>query len=102
MPDREDAQLRTDQIRAFQAELRALEEAGITALTPAQRAAVGTYHDQLLTRLAVDFDVDASEEAGQLSRGMQLASFFGALALTAAIYSLVSRFWGQLDHLLQA
>jgi hypothetical protein len=102
MPDRDDAQRRADRIRAFRAELEALETAGVLPLTAEQRAALTTYHDGLLTQLTTDYDVDRSEEAGQLSRGMQMASFFAAVALTAAIYSLVSRFWGRLDQPLQA
>lgn len=60
------------------------------------------YHDDLLRRLAAEYDIDRSEAAGRMSRGMRLASFFGAVALTAAVYSLVSRFWGSLDLPVQA
>lgn len=102
MPDRDDAQRRVTQVRAFQAELRALEDAGVAALTAEQRAVIGTYHDRLLTRLTLDFDVDASAAASQLSRGMQVAALVAAVALTAAIASLVSRYWGRLDQPLQA
>jgi hypothetical protein len=102
MPDRDDAQRRANQIRAFRAELDALESDGVAGLTPERRQAVDAYHDRLLAQFATEYDVDPSEEAGQLSRGMQLASFFAALALTAAVYSLVSRFWGGLDLPLQA
>jgi hypothetical protein len=102
MGDRTAAQRRVEQIRAFQAEIEELRAAGLNPLTPEQAASIGTYHEQLLTRLAAVYDVDRSTAAGQLSRGMQLASFFAAVALTAAIYSLVSRFWGRLDLPLQA
>jgi hypothetical protein len=33
---------------------------------------------------------------------MQIAAFFAAIALTAAVYSLVARFWGRLDLPVQA
>ena len=102
MPDFEEAQQRADQVRAFRAELRALEADGIAPLSVEQRQTIDAYHDRLLQQLATDFDIDSSEEAGQLTRGMQLASFFGAIALTAAVYSLVSRFWGRLDFPVQA
>jgi hypothetical protein len=52
--------------------------------------------------LAARHDVDGSDATSQLSRGMQLASFFAAIALTAAVYSLVARFWGRLDLPMQA
>lgn len=102
MANREEAQRRVHQIRAFQAELAALESGGVTPLAPEQKAAVARYHDQLLRQLAAAFDVDRSEDAGRLSRGMRILSLFGAATLTAAAYSLVERFWGQMDLPLQA
>jgi hypothetical protein len=102
MRDRENAQRRVDQIRAFRAEIEALKAAGALPLSADQEAAIAAYHDGLLRRLVADYDIDRSDAAGRLSRGMRLASFFGAVALTAAVYSLVSRFWGRLDLPLQA
>lgn len=98
----EDAQRRVDRIRAFRAELAALRATGVSPLSAEQDASLAVYHDQLLAELARRYDVDASERAGQLSRGMRLLSFFGAVTLTAAIYSLVSNFWGRLDLPMQA
>jgi hypothetical protein len=100
--DRTEAQRRADRIRAFRAELDALIAAGVSPLTEEQREAITRYHGDLLHRLAIEHDVDRSEAAGQLSRGMQVAAFVAALALTAALYSLVARFWGRLDLPLQA
>lgn len=102
MADQADAQRRVNQIRAFRAELAALEAAGVSPLSSEQEAVLASYHDNLLRRLSAQYDVDRSERAGQLSRGMRLLSFFGAAALTAAIYALVARFWGRLDLPLQA
>ncbi len=101
MPDRLDAQRRVNQIRAFRAELTALKAAGRSPLSPEQEADVAAFHDGLLPRLAAEYDIDRSKGAGQLSHGMRLLSFFGAVTLTAAIYSLVERFWGRLDLPLQ-
>jgi hypothetical protein len=101
-PDRVGAQRRVNRIRAFRAELDALTSANAVILTPEQRHAIERYHDELLRRLAMDHDVDQSEAAGQLSRGMRIAAFLAAVALTAAASSLVSRFWGRLDLPLQA
>ncbi len=100
--DRPDAQRRVNRIRAFRTELEALTIAGAVALSVAERESIARYHDAVLQRLAADYDIDQTEAAGQLSRGMQIASFFAALALTAAVYSLVSHFWGRFDLPLQA
>jgi hypothetical protein len=100
--DRAAAQRRVHRIRAFHAELRELTAAGVVSLSDAARQSIARYHDALLRQLSTEHDVDRTVAAGQLSRGMQAASFFAALALTAAAYSLVSRFWGRLDIPLQA
>jgi hypothetical protein len=102
MTDLGDAQRRVDQIRAFRAELEALKQAGALPLSAAQERELTQYHDTVLDRLAADYDVDRTDTAGQLSRGMQVLSFFAALALTAALYSLVARYWGQMNLPLQA
>ena len=102
MLDRDVAQKRADRIRAFRAELTALENEGAVGLSEEQRAAIGAYHDQLLTRLTAAYDVDASDAAQGLSRGMQLASFFAAVTLTAALAALVARFWVRFELPLQA
>ena len=59
-------------------------DADVVRLSEAQEAEVGAYHERLLATLARDFDVDRSEHQGQLSRGLRLASLFGAAALVAA------------------
>jgi hypothetical protein len=100
--DRAGAQRRANRIRAFRAELEALTAAGAVDLTAEQRARITSYHDRLLEQLAAAHDIDQTERAGQLSRGMQAAAFFAAIALTAAVYSLVARFWGRLDLPMQA
>lgn len=102
MRDRDAAQTRADRIRTFRAELGTLDAEGVVALSDEQRAAIGTYHDQLLSRLEAVYDVDATEAAQGLSRGMQLASFFAAVTLTAAVAALVGRFWARFDLPLQA
>ena len=88
------AQDRADRIRAFREELSALKGESANPLSADQEAAIATHHDRLLERLAADFDVDRTARSGQLSRGLRLASFFGAAALVAAITALVQRFWG--------
>jgi hypothetical protein len=102
MSDRSGAQRRVNRIRAFRDELSELTTAGVVTLTPDQRRAIDKHQDEVLRELSAAHDVDATEAAGRLSRGMQVASFLAAVALTAAIYSLVSRFWGRLDLPVQA
>jgi hypothetical protein len=97
-----DAQRRVHRIRAFRDELQTLTTDGVVALTAEQRRAIDTHHEGVLRELAALHDVDATEAAGQLSRGMRVASFFAAVALIAAIASLVSRFWGRFDLPVQA
>jgi hypothetical protein len=89
-------------VRAFRAELALLKAAGVSPLTDDQQSALAAYHDRLLQQLATQYDIDRTTGAGQLSRGMRLASFFGGVTLTAAIYSVVERFWGRIDLPLQA
>lgn len=95
------AQQRADRIRAFREELTALRAEGLDVLSAEQEQQIARHHDGVLAGLAARFDVDVSETAGRLSRGMQIASFVAAVTLCAAIYSLVARFWGHLDLPLQ-
>lgn len=99
--DKTEAQARVDRIRAFQSELAALQDQHVLKLPDTDRDAVQTFHDQLLRRLAADYDVDVSQGQRQLSLGMRLASLFGALALSAAVFFFFHRFWGGLGTSLQ-
>jgi hypothetical protein len=91
---REEAQRRVDRIRAFQDELALLESEGASPLSADQKAALAAHHARVLAELARQFDVDRSDRAGHLSRGLRLASLFGAGTLVAAIAALVQRYWG--------
>src|SRR5262245_46842970 len=90
---RSQAQQRADDIRVFTAELTRLEQEGVLALTPAQRDALAAHHRDLLARLAQDYDIDRDARAKQLSWGMRIASFLGALALAASVFFLFHQFW---------
>lgn len=89
------AQQRADQIEIFHAELQLLESEGIVALDSEQWAAVGAHHNELLTKLTEQFDIDANKRTKQLSLGMKITSFLGALALGASLFFLFYQFWGQ-------
>ncbi len=91
---RSEAQQRADAIRVFQAELERLEREGVLQLGEDQRRAIAQYHTGLLAQYAQAFDIDRDVQAKQLSLGMRIASFLGALALAASVFFLFYQFWG--------
>ena len=99
---RTEAQQRADEIRVFQNELERLERGGVLALSEDQRRAVAEYQRGLLTQYAQAFDIDRDVQAKQLSIGMRIASFLGALALAASVFFLFYQFWGLFPATAQA
>lgn len=91
---RGEAQQRADEIHVFRAELVRLADEGVLQLSPAQQGALNAHHDALLAGFAENFDIDRNLKARQLSLGMRVASFFGALALAASVFFLFYQFWG--------
>lgn len=91
-----DAQKRADRIQAFRAELRDLEAEGILSLPPEAKQRLERHHEELVRRLAGEFDIDTTEAQKQLSWGMRIASFLGALAFCASVFLFFYRFWGLL------
>lgn len=91
---KEQAQRRVDRVLAFQDELAQLEEEKILVLPPEEKERVLRHHRDLLSRLKHRFDVDTTAAARQMSLGMKIVSFLGALALSAAIFFFFYRFWG--------
>ena len=96
-----EAQQRVDDIRVFQRELLRLRDEDVLRLSEAQASAVDAYHDRLLSHLTSTFDVDADTKSKQLSLGMRVASFLGALALAASLLFLFYQFWGNLGTYVQ-
>lgn len=94
IPSRTAAQERVDGIQIFRLELNRLEHDGILALTEAQHLAVDEYHDSLRIRYAQTLDIDPNLHTKQLSLGMRIVSFLGALALAASVFFLFYQFWG--------
>lgn len=94
-PTKTAAQQRADRIKAFNAELAELAQDNILALTPEQRRAVDDYHAALLAQYNAAYDIDATQHEKQLSLGMRIASFLGALALAASVFFLFYQFWGR-------
>lgn len=98
---REQAQLRANRIEAFAQELATLEQEKVLALSAAQQQAVAAHHGSLLRRYREQLDVDTSRQDHQLSAGMRIASVFGAVALSAALFFLFHQFWGYFSWPLQ-
>ena len=93
---RAEAQQRADAIRSFQRELTTLEREGVLVLADEQRRALAEHHGRLLAEYASAYDIDRDAQAKQLSLGMRIASFLGALALAASVFFLFYQFWGRL------
>jgi hypothetical protein len=91
-----EAQARADTITRFWEELERLQDEGVTRLADEQLGRIRRHHEGLLQQLAQAFDIDRSTRAHQLSLGMRIASFLGALALAASVYFLFLQFWGLL------
>lgn len=91
---RTDAQQHTDDIHVFRRELGKLERNSILVLTDSQKTAVSAHHDAILAEYAKAHDIDRDARGKQLSLGMRIASFLGALALAASVFFLFYQFWG--------
>ncbi len=100
-PLRSEAQQRADDIAAFRAELARLEAEGVLRLDAEEAAALRAHHDALLATYAGAFDIDRDAQARQLSLGMRVASFLGALALAASVFFLFYQFWGHFTETAQ-
>lgn len=98
---RSQAQHRVDQIQGFWAELNQLEEEAILVLPHGQRERVNSHHDTTIRELAKQFDVDITASQKQMSWGMRIVSFLGALALAASAFFFFYRIWGLLSTPIQ-
>ena len=101
MDNKQKAQQRADQIQAFYDELACLEADKVLQLEADQRDAVAGYHESLLKELTHKYDIDTSSRQKQLSTGMKITSFIGALALAASVFFLFYQFWGYFTTPLQ-
>ena len=101
MLSRTEAQQRADAIGTFQRELERLEQEGVVALSDDQRQAIRDHHQALVASFGAAFDIDRDARAKQLSLGMRVASFLGALALSASAFLLFYNFWGRLTTTVQ-
>ncbi len=99
--NRTEAQKRADDIHTFGEELQRLERDGVLHLDQAQLGAVKAHHQALLGAFGRAFDIDRNTKSRQLSVGMRIASFLGALALAASVFFLFYQFWGWLTTAVQ-
>ena len=99
--NRAHAQQRVDRIKAFQEELEQLEHEHNFALQDEQRHQLERHHEKILAELAKLFDVDTSATQKQMSMGMRIASFLGALALAASVFFFFYRIWGLISTSVQ-
>lgn len=88
------AQQRADRIKAFEAELAQLARDKVLLLTSDQHKAVAEHHARLLAQFTAAYDVDETQQEKQLSWGMRIVSFLGALALAASVFFLFYQYWG--------
>lgn len=95
--DKSEAQARVDRIASFTSELAVLERDGVVSLTDDQRRLLAGYHQNVLSTLSAQFDVDRGDVQRRMSIGMRVASIVGAVALSAAVYLFFYRFWGELS-----
>ena len=92
--DRNAAQQRVDRIHAFQTELDHLQRDGLLVLSAEQERRLTAHHSQLLQELGHEFDIDTTAAQKQMSLGMRIVSFLGALALAASVFFFFYRIWG--------
>ncbi|SFI24199.1 Uncharacterized membrane protein [Collimonas sp. OK307] len=97
IPTQTEAQRRVDEINVFQQELGRLQQGGVLTLSEEQQHSVSSHYQALLADLSRTFDIDRNIQSRQLSSGMRIASFLGALALAASIFFLFYQFWGTLS-----
>jgi hypothetical protein len=95
--DKSEAQARVDRIASFTSELAVLEREGALSLTDDQRRLLADYHQNVLSTLSTQFDVDRGDAQRRMSIGMRVASIVGAVALSAAAYLFFYRIWGELS-----
>jgi uncharacterized membrane protein len=98
---RHTAQQRADDIQAFRREWLMLQREGVIAPDDVTQDAIQRHHTGLLANYAQAFAIDRNARDKQLSLGMRVTSFAGALALAASVFFLFYQFWGTLGTVAQ-
>jgi len=78
-----------------------LESENIISFDDTLKSKMQDYHTNLIAALAARFDIDSTNQKKQLSLGMKIASFLGALGLSASVFFLFYQFWGTLEVAVQ-
>lgn len=71
-----------------------MERDGVLVLSVDQEQRLTAYHAKLLLGLAHQFDIGTTAGQKQMSWGMRIVSFLGALALGASVFFFFYRIWG--------
>lgn len=101
MNTRQSAQQRLDRIQQFREELECLSREGALVLDEPQKQGIAHYHAGVLAELTSMHDLDGDSRGRQLSLGLRIVSFIGALAAAATVFFLFRQFWGLLPTALQ-
>jgi hypothetical protein len=88
-----EAQKRVDRIEAFNKELDTLKDEGILSLNNSQYNSIFNYHTDLIKSLSQEFSINKTHKDKQLSLGMKISSFLGALALSSSLFFFFYQFW---------
>jgi len=101
MESKTQAQCRANQVDHFRRELKQLDSDGIIVLDENLKNRIDQFHNRLLNELTEQFDIDSTKKARQLSLGMKITSFLGAIALGASLFFLFYQFWGNFSTAFQ-
>ena len=88
-----DAQKRVDRIDSFNEELSTLTQEGVLTLSKIQNDSIASYHSKLIESISQEFDINKTHKDKQLSIGMKISSFLGALALSSSLFFFFYQFW---------
>lgn len=88
-----EAQERVDRIDAFHKELATLKQDGILSLAKDQYDSLSSYHSKLIDTISQEFNIDKTHREKQLTLGMKISSFLGALALSSSLFFFFYQFW---------
>lgn len=95
------SQQRVEQIDAFNRELAVLEIENVLTLPEQDKEIVRKHHEKTISSMAKQFDIDVTLAEKQLTIGMKIVSFLGALAFAASIFFLFYQYWGRLETITQ-
>jgi hypothetical protein len=84
---------RAEQIHAFKREIASLKAAGILNLTKSQLNSINLYQQLELKKNNHPQDQQLTKKSKQLTLGMKIASFFGAITMSTSLFFLFCQFF---------